>query len=436
MLTHYSFNGPSKAFSSGDAIPGAWAPYRTLLTGVGVVMLSAALAGPVSAQLAVSANDGKVKLVDGVVQTLKDGKDTIAVIDLGASPPKLIAEFEAPTSIAGPPTSVAITPNGALALITAAEKVDAADGTKRVPHDVVTVIDLTPLKPSLTRRVGNIISRKTDAPAPTPKILATLKVGAGAAGVAINKAGTLALVANRAEGTVSVLTIQGTDVKVAGKVDFGDAKSGPSGIVFLPDGKTAYVTLDGDGANRIAILAIDGTTVTDTKRSMYAGLRPYGIDVAPKGDYAAVANIGKGNGDNDTISLIDLKLSPPRITATASVGQTPEGITISPDGNFIAVSVMNGSNKPKASPFHREQGLLQIWRRTTEGGLTKLAEAPVGRWCQGIAWAKNSRSLVVQCHAEEELIAFKFAGVTARTLTKSGSIKLRAGPAGIGVASN
>ena len=48
-------------------------------------------------------------------------------------------------------------------------------------------------------------------------MIATLQAGKGAAGVAINKAGTLALVANRSEGTVSVFTISGTTVTAAGK---------------------------------------------------------------------------------------------------------------------------------------------------------------------------------------------------------------------------
>ena len=49
------------------------------------LMSSAAMA-----QIAVSANDGKVKLVDGVVQTVKDGKDTVSFIDLSATPPKIV----------------------------------------------------------------------------------------------------------------------------------------------------------------------------------------------------------------------------------------------------------------------------------------------------------------------------------------------------------
>ncbi len=48
----------------------------------------------------------------------------------------------------------------------------------------------------------------------------------------INRQGTLALVANRAEGTVSVFTIQGKTVAPAGVVRIADDKSGPSHVVF------------------------------------------------------------------------------------------------------------------------------------------------------------------------------------------------------------
>ncbi len=36
---------------------------------------------------------------------------------------------------------------------------------------------------------------------------------------------------------------------------------------------------------------------------------------------------------------------------TMQVGQTPEGILAGPDSRLVAVTVMNGSNKPAGSPF-------------------------------------------------------------------------------------
>lgn len=396
-----------------------------------IIALAAILsASPAMAQLAVSANDSKVKLVNGVVQTVKDGKDTISIIDLSVTPPKLLAEIEAPASVAGPPTSVAVSPNEAIALITAAEAVDPADATKRVPSDKVTVLDLSPLKVGLIDRAKRLVGKGNTAPAAQPKVLATLTAGKGAAGVTFNKAGTLALVANRAEGTVSVFTVAGNVVTAAGKVDFGNPKSGPSAVAFTPDGKQALVTLDGDSANKIAVLTVDGSKVEYAKRDFNAGLRPYGLDIAKSGDIAVVANIGRGTGDNDTMSIIDLKAAAPRVANTVTVGQTPEGIKLSPDGKYIAVTVMNGSNKPETSPYFNKAGTLQIWQRAGTG-VSKLTEAPIGKWCQGIAWSKDSKTVLAQCMVEEEIHAFRLSGITSKSLQKVGSIKTKGGPAGI-----
>ena len=389
-----------------------------------------AAALPAAAQLAVSANDAKVKLVDGVVQTVKDGRDTISFIDLKANPPKVLATIEAPASVVGPPTSVAISPNEALALVTAAEKIDPADPTKRVPDDKLTVIDLTPLRPGLVSRITSSVSRAPAATAGQPKIVATLQAGLGAAGVSFNKAGTLALVANRVDGTISIFTVSGMTVTPAGKVDLGNPKSGPSAISFLPDGKSALVTLDGESANKIAVLSVDGNKVEYAKRDMNAGLRPYGLDISSKGDVAVVANIGRGQGDSDTVSVIDLKASPSRVVNTVTVGQTPEGIKMSPDGKYVAVSVMNGTNKPKASPFFRENGLLQVYARTGTQ-LAKVGEVNIGKWCQGIAWSSNSKTILAQCMAENEIHVVTLSGITGKALAKASVIKTQGGPAGI-----
>jgi DNA-binding beta-propeller fold protein YncE len=399
-----------------------------LVAAITTLGLASFAPGLASAQLAVSANDGKVRLVDGAQQTVSDRKDTVTIIDLGANPPKKLAEIEAPASVVGPPSSVAIGKDG-LVLVTAADKLDPADATKRIPNDVLTVFDISGVKPSI---VGKALQSFKSSDAPAPKVVATLQSGRGASGVAINKAGTLALVANRAEGTVSIFTIAGKNVTAAGKVEFGNPSSGPSGIVFTPDGKQAFVTLDGESANKIAILSVDGTKVEYTKRDMNAGLRPYGIDMAKNGEFAVVANIGRGGGDADTISFIDMKLNPPRVTTTYTVGQTPEGIKISPDGKYVAVTVMNGSNKPEKSPYYAKNGVLQLWARNGTQ-LTKYAEAPIGRWCQGIAWSSNSKTILAQCMVEEEIFAFRFTGVTGKALSKIDGIRVKGGPAGIGV---
>src|SRR4029453_112401 len=144
------------------------------------------------------------------------------------------------------------------------------------------------------KRVPNNTMSVVDLKATPPKVIATLETGKNPAGLSITRQGTLALVANRGEGTVSVYTIQGKTVTPAGKVAIADDKSGTSHATITPEGKLALVSRDGD--DRISVLSIDGTKVEYTKRDLSAGLRPYGIDISKDGAVAAVPNIARGGG--------------------------------------------------------------------------------------------------------------------------------------------
>ncbi len=371
----------------------------------GTLLVLPLLASAASAQIAVSANDNKAVLLNGATVVADNpAADSVNIIDLGASAPKVIGEVKAPTSVVGPPQSVAVSKDESYALVTGAFKIDPADPKKVVPNDALSVIDLK---------------------ANPPTVLATLQAGKGAAGVSINRAGTLALVANRNEGTVSVFTIAGNKLSPAGKIDFDNANSGPSHAAFTPDGKMALVTRDGD--HKISILSVDGNTVTDTKKFMVGGYRPYGIEVSAKGDIAVVGNQGGGQGDADTVTVIDLKANPPRVIDTISVGQTPEGVAMSGDGGYVAVTVMNGSNRPKTHPAFNDFGLLQVY--SIEGAkLTKVDEAKVGHWCQGAAWSTNNKTVVIQCMVEKNLQVFSFDG---RSLKPAGTVPLSGGGAGL-----
>ena len=142
---------------------------------------------------------------------------------------------------------------------------------------------------------------------------------------------------------------------------------------------------------------------------------------------ALVGNVGMSGGDADTISLIDMRAKPIRVATTISVGQTPEALKMSPDGAYVAVNVVNGSNKAKTSPFFNDYGLLKIYR-ITGTDLTPVTEAKIGHWCQGIAWSKDSKAVLVQCMVENEITPFTFDG---KTLTKTAPIAMKVSPAGI-----
>ena len=363
-------------------------------------------AAPAVAQIAVSANDGKVRMENGVVKIVPNNPDTVAIIDLKAKPPKLLHEIEAPTSIVGPPTSAAVSPDGSIALVTANMKLDNSDPPKQVPDNRMSVIDLT-LNP--------------------PAVIATVETGKGPAGVAISPKGNLALVANREEGTVSVFAIDGKNLTSLGKIDLGNEKSGASGVAISPGGRMALVTRDGD--NRTSVLAIEQTGVVYTKRDIYSGLRPYGVQISSKGNVAVVANIGIGQGDADTVSLIDLSLNPPRVVETISVGQTPEGISMSPDGNWVAVTVMNGSNKPIASPFYNAFGVLKLYKVVGKK-LVYSSEVSTGVWTQGIAFTPDSKTMLVQNKEQKELQVLAIRN--GKVVDTKQRIAMKNGGAGIG----
>jgi DNA-binding beta-propeller fold protein YncE len=359
-----------------------------------------------AAQLAVSANDNKLVLVNGVSSVVQNPPpDTVAIIDLKQFPPKIVAEIDMPTSVVGPPLSVAVAPDESLALVAAAMKINPEDPTKQIPDNRLSVIDLQ---------------------ASPPKVVATLETGKGPAGVSINHQGNLALVANRAEGTVSVFGIKGKEVMSLGTVKLGDEKSGVSHVAITPDGKTAIVTRDGDSL--ISVLSINGTQVEYTKRDMSAGQRPYGAAISGDGTVAVVANIGRGSGDADTVSVIDLTAKPPRVVDTVTVGQTPEGITLSPDGKLCAVVVMNGSNKPPDSPFFADHGQLVLLRLHGKK-LTRLAQAPIGHWSQGVAFTPDGQYILVQNMVEKQIMVLKIAG---EKLEDTGQrLNVKGGPAAI-----
>jgi DNA-binding beta-propeller fold protein YncE len=342
-----------------------------------------------TAQLAVSANDNKATLDNGVNKVVANpAPDTVTILDLGGATPRVVAELNVPASVVGPPMSVAIAPDESIALVTSASKIDPADPAKVVADNRLSVIDLK---------------------ASPPAVIATLETGLGASGVSFNKQGTLVLVANRNEGTVSVFSVAGKTLTPAGKVKLGEKDSGPSHVMFTPDGRNALVTRDGDSV--LSLLTVEGTKVESAKRDFFAGLRPYGLDISSDGRIAVVANIGRNVGDADTVSVIDMQANPVRTVETVTVGPTPEGIQLSPDGKVLAVVIHNGSGKARESPFYNPNGKLLVYR--IEGFKpVKVAEAPIGRWSQGIAFSKDGRTILVQNMLERNIQVFRFDGTT------------------------
>ncbi len=358
------------------------------------------------AEIAVSSNDAHTVTVNGQqIAAEPVVADTLSIVDLAKYPPQVAATIDVPGSVVGPPYAVAVAPDESFSIVSSATKLDSADPKKIVPDDRVSVIDL----------------------AGGPKVVQQVTAGAGATSVDISPNGSLVLVANRTEGTVSAFRLNNKKLEALDKVDLGNPKAGPSGLAFVSD-RVALVSRDGD--NMINVLRIDGNTITVDPRPLTTGVRPYTLAVAASGNLAAVSNMGRGDDDIDTVSLIDVSSEPFRTVETISVGMSPEGLRFSPDGKFLAVGTQEGTTKKNGSPFQTPNGRLAMY--AVDGkSLRKVAEAPVGHWSQGIAFSKNGETIIVQNMVERTLAVFRFDG---QKLTAGTPIAIGAGPAALGTA--
>src|SRR5262249_26297015 len=154
--------------------------------------------------------------------------------------------------------------------------------------------------------------------------------------------GDMALVCNRADGTVSVLKIDGTNVSVTGTVQVGP---GVSHVEFQPNGKRALALKSPE--NKVAVLDIDGDKVTYNKLDLPTYAFPYNIVITPDSKLAITAdngNSGSSDGNLDAISVIDLEGDHPHVIAHITVGDAPEGLAMSPKGNIAVVVNVDGSN--------------------------------------------------------------------------------------------
>jgi DNA-binding beta-propeller fold protein YncE len=285
--------------------------------------------------------------------------------------------------VIGPPSNIAITPDRRIALISNSLKVDPQDATNWVPESFVHVLDLT---------------------ADPPKVVGQARTGRQPSGLSITPNGRLALVANRADGTISVLSIRDKEVTSTWTVKACEPGESVSDVAISPDGRFALASAQKGGY--LSVLKIDGDTVTPTGQKLSAYGQPYRVVITPDGALALTAGQGYGNGiDRDAISVIDLTARPMRTLEYIPVGAVPESIEISPDGKLLAAVVMNGSNLGPSNPNRSTHGALVLLARRDKR-FHVVEERPIGRIPEGVAFTSNGKYLVVQCHPDRELWIF------------------------------
>ena len=361
-----------------------------------------------NAQIMIVGNDEKPGWdANGKPMLRPPGHDTLSIIDMSKPAAlRMVATIPLANSIIGPPTNLAVSPSRDIALVANAVVPSGNEpGYKLVSDDKVFVIDLK---------------------ASPPAVAGTVTVGKRPSGLAIAANGKFALVNNRDDGTISVLSIAGKDVKVSGTVQVGTAADQISGVAISPDGKLALATKP--AANKIALLAIDGDKVTYDKHDLPTGIFPYNVAISPNGKLALTVdngNNGASDGNLDTVSVIDLAAKPPRVVDHITVADSPEGLVFSPKGDIAVAVDAQGSNFPKDSWFHHPTGAISILK--IAGNKVSLAgEMAVGTFPEGAAFSADGSYLYVGNFIDQNLSVLQVAG---SRLTSKGTFKLPGHPA-------
>lgn len=329
----------------------------------------------------ISGNEAKLDLATGVTRVVAgSGSDSLTLLNFSSRPPQVTHLTNISNTVLGPPSNIAITPDGRLALIADSVRLDPANPGKWLPHRGIHVLDLTTSPPQLRGAV---------------------EAGLQPSGLSVSPDGTFALVANRAGGSVTRLNLNGHSVIPAATVSFTVGTNEVSDVAISPDNRWALASVREGG--HLRVLRCDAGTlgVTDRKISTYG--RPYRVVFTPDGEFALTAGQGSGNAtDIDAMTIIRRRGDEFKTVDFVALASGPETLEVSPDGKLVAALLMNGSNLAPGTNGYTDHGLLVILARQGER-FVRTQTLAVGRIPEGVAFSPDGRTLIVQCHPDREL---------------------------------
>lgn len=226
-------------------------------------------------------------------------------------------------------------------------------------------------------------------------VVATIPVGAGPQGVAVNPATSRVYVTNNFNGTLSVIDTTGNTVLT--NVPVG---AGPRGVAVNPSANRAYVS--NGNSSTLSVIDTNSNTVVTT---IPVGAGPHGVALNSAANRVYVANNGNG-----TLSVVDATSN--TVIATVPVNSGPQGVAANPAANRVYVA-NNGS------------GTISV---IDTAGNTVVATINVGAGPQGVAVNPAANRAYVTNGNSNTLSVINTTSNTVVT-----TIAVGAGPQGVAV---
>ena len=161
-----------------------------------------------------------------------------------------------------------------------------------------------------------------------------IAVGTNPVGVAVTPDGKTVYVTNEGDGTVSVIntatnTVIGSPINVGCPIANCGRKTTniPSGIAVTPDGSKVYVgNLGAPGYASVIATASNTVTTINTKKATT------GVAVTPNGSKVYLGSL------NGAVLAIDVATNSLGHGSTIGVGSGSEGVAVTPDGSKVYVA--------------------------------------------------------------------------------------------------
>ncbi len=265
----------------------------------------------------------------------------------------------------------------------------------------VFLSDETPTPESINGICEDVLGLSCDVTADTPlpipgatpfpglsiqgAVVASIDVN-GAELLDVTPDGSLAVVVG---GTgINLVGISGGSLSIVGQIELPEANFPENstaaeftGVSISPDGSFALVGVkDDDDANLDTFNEVPGKIVAVSLPDLSiigevtVGIGPDSVDIAPNGQFAAVANEDEEDEENlpspraGSISILDLRNGPENLTVIEEVAIPPEGIPVFPTDPQPETVVISPDNSFVVASLQENNGITRININSLEPG--------------------------------------------------------------------